>query len=208
MPVNFVAYNQRGWLNSSFAESDAQRYLEQLRDTYRGCGIDVELHGLKFVSGPDFLNSLNRNFDDLTFLGERERCLFGPLHVDGEVNVYFVEGVGSTLSVGRSHAWPASYLVSQKPGDSRFVGAAVVTGYDRSTFNKSHPYVVPHEVGHVVMDMGHVSGMGFNLMADSGELLSYYVTNDECERARRSPFVRARETLGQMPALAAGRRGD
>ncbi len=208
MPVNFVAYNQRGWLNGDFADSDAERYLEQLRDTYRGCGIDVELHSLKYVEGPAFLNSLDRNFEDLTFLGAKERCLFTPLHVDNEINVYFVEGVGSKLSVGRSHAWLQDYLVPQQSGDYRFIGAAVVTTYDRSNFSTSHAFVVPHEVGHVVMNMGHTSGIGYNLMADSANLLSYYVTDEQCQRARNSPFVKTKESLKLLPALAPGRRAD
>ncbi|MBI3554845.1 MAG: hypothetical protein HY074_01115 [Deltaproteobacteria bacterium] len=206
LPVNFVAYNEKGWLSGELDEGSAQMYLEQLRDTYRGCGIDVELHSLKFVAGPTFLNSLDLNSEELTHLSDKERCLFTPLHVDGEVNVYFVEGVGSKLSVGRSHAWLQAYMNPEKNGDSRFIGAAVVTTFDRSSFSKAHPYVVPHEVGHLVLNTGHVST--YNLMADSAEKLSYYLTGEQCELARSSPFLRSRDSLGALPALAAGRRGD
>lgn len=201
LPIVFHVVNHqgKGFLASlPITNRELKTHLETLNDVLSPCGIDPELVGLRYWQAPGFLNVPMRSRVNPQFLGETERCLLQPTFVPGAVNVYFVQGVADPLQGnGRSHAYPSYWLQAEQPDDRRFVGAVFVTDLDRSGMadrsGNVRRTVVAHEVGHIFLDTGHVYSNGYNLMADSAQLLAPFLTREQCTEARMSPFVQLRQ---------------
>jgi hypothetical protein len=194
LPVHFISYNQYFRLphQEFFRKTNAKEHLQFLRDTFESCGIDIELKRAIRVVGPQFLNTLPPE-DPISppsrrrTLSEKERCLFTPLHADGEVNVSFVDSVGSGHT---SNAIMDAILVPMLPSDERFAGAAVIDSQEGGEFADRYAYAVAHEVAHLVTNQGHVNGFAeSNILADMAEGFDWTMNASQCEAAQRSRFV-------------------
>lgn len=193
LPIVFHVINHQRRFSTSgrINEKDINFQLIQLRNTYRRCGIEVSASEVHYWDVPAYLNNVSRSEKSNQKLGWEERCLFTPTHKSNAINVYFVQGVTDpTGGVGTSHAITKNWYEFDEPGDEKFIGSVLITD---STRGFGGEYVtVPHEVGHVLMDMGHVRGFR-NIMNDDYNLLAQIVTAEQCARALVSPFIRKRE---------------
>jgi hypothetical protein len=193
LPLVFhVVNHQGGFLGSnSISERELNVHLASLRDAYNGCGLAVLPEEIHYWDAPTWMDTISRN-PNTHQMSDEERCLFRGTHREGRINVYFVESV---TGIADAYAHANYWFEPGQPGDERFVSSAMVSDLERLGYGQrvsARHLVVAHEVGHPLMNTSHTFNREPNLMSDFRESMALSLNAGQCERARKSRFVRAR----------------
>lgn len=187
--LNLSIYNHKSWWEESIDDSELRFHVETAREVYASCGISLIIESIRYLSGPKFLDQLDRNPNDPELLSDQEKCLFTPTFKPGSLNIYFVSDVRSEQGVGG----PSHAILS---GDFR--GAVVIADANRKSTtpdgkrNEMREILLAHEIGHILFNSSRpVEGLPTNLMNHDAPT-SLFVTPEQCAIAARSPFVRSR----------------
>ncbi|MBI4667712.1 MAG: hypothetical protein HY747_00775 [Elusimicrobia bacterium] len=209
LPLVFIVYNHNGHEDSPIDEREIDFYIEQSRYAFRPCGIEVSVESIRYVQGPSFLDSLDCH-PDANFVGlisEKELCLYGAVHQPDFINIYFVKKVPAGENPdGQSYALNRrafEYARNVTLDMEQFIGSIIIVDSDRinlSVFNPNEREqvgveVVPHEIGHIILNQGHEYGFLENLMSDTGYEITLSLTPEQCRKALDSPFVHRRYFL-------------
>ncbi len=210
LPISLVVYNHKGgFVHGAIDEDELAYHVEQARAVYQACGIEVVVSAVRYIEGPASMDNLERTDPDHPkTMSEQERCLFTPIHQPGMVNVYFVEEANNEHGSSVSHAYSNKAFMSQgeyaNEKSRRFTGAAVIVDSSRNG-GRGRQIVMPHEIGHIVLDASHTLDRKADLMNDDLGLTTLTLSKEQCTRARASPFVTLRASPDNFEAEAATR---
>jgi hypothetical protein len=181
---------------SGTSAADLEHDLAEARAVFAACRLDLRAEAAQTIAsdyGPSAPCGLGDDRDSKTLTSD-QLALFARYNrpADG-ISVFYLssrEGPDGPTTAGTS--FPADFLRTAKAGSAdapRAAGAVVVFSEARHFTGK--PYVLAHELGHVLLDDAFHRKEKDNLMHgwDGGRRLD----EAQCLTIRASPFVRREE---------------
>jgi hypothetical protein len=177
---------------SGATPADLARDLREAREVYAACGVEVRAEPPEtFASdyGAPHPCQLTAGYE-LKTLPPDQRALFAPYASRDVLRVFYLSfraGPDGPTTAGTSVPEDLIRLTKDDNAeDLRLVGSLAVFHKARSFMDAR--FVLPHEMGHVLLDESRHSTAPGNLMQGWGR--GHALTPAQCARIRASPFAR------------------
>lgn len=173
------------------------RDVEEADAALGACGLRVvpgAVEEIKLQDGSACTSHFSLTVDhDSPTLSQNERWLFETYHAakgGGALSVFYLpwSSQGPTMA---GTSIPADYIAQAKQNnaeDRKSIGALAIFHKARSFMEQRN--VLPHEMGHILLDDSRHSTVSGNLMEAFGKGAA--LTKAQCAKMRASPFVSAR----------------
>lgn len=182
LPIRVLVFQKTGWHNYEIDPriAHANKVLNQ-------CGIQIKVDQISYLDVPsDQLDlTLDGTVNGLTETGHR-------YPTNGKITLFYIRS-----------STPQQGAFSIRPGNSsvgvtdELRGSAWFTAYTKlyEAYIDESASTEAHEIGHLLLDKGHVSGPEKNFLQGDPKLLSNQINPDQCEKMRSSPYFAGISTI-------------